>query len=64
MGKHARRDREGNGRDVRRDLPDFSTLPERVRPEDLRTTTDVDPGPDPQGGRDTETEFMLRYAGP
>jgi hypothetical protein len=44
-------------------LPDFSHLPERVRPEDLVTTQDVDPAPDPRGGRDTETEFMLRNAG-
>jgi hypothetical protein len=55
------------GTDSRRaradELPDFRTLPPRPRPEDLRTTQDVDPGPDPRGGRDTETEFMLRYAG-
>ncbi|HEY7719672.1 MAG TPA: hypothetical protein VH915_12995 [Pedococcus sp.] len=44
-------------------LPDFTHLPERVRPEDLVTTQDVDPGPDPRGGRDTETEFLLRNAG-
>ncbi len=42
--------------------PDFSTLPERIAPEDMTTTQDVDPGPDPRGGRDTETEFMLRNA--
>ncbi len=35
----------------------------RVRPEDMVATQDVDPPPDPQGGRDTETEFMLRNAG-
>ncbi len=29
----------------------------------MTTTQDVDPAPDPRGGRDTETEFMLRYAG-
>jgi hypothetical protein len=27
------------------------------------TTQDVEPAPDPRGGRDTETEFMLRNAG-
>jgi hypothetical protein len=42
---------------------DYTQLPERVRPEEMVTTVDVDPGPDPQGGRDTETEFMLRNAG-
>ena len=46
-----------------RRLPDFTHLPARVRPEELLTTQDVDPGPDPSGGRDTETEFMLRNAG-
>ncbi len=35
----------------------------RVRPEDMVTTQDVEPARDPRGGRDTETEFMLRHAG-
>jgi hypothetical protein len=35
----------------------------RVRREDMVTTQDVDPPQDPRGGRDTETEFMLRNAG-
>ena len=43
--------------------PDFTHLPERIAPEDMTTTHDVDPGPDPRGGRDTDTEFMLRNAG-
>jgi hypothetical protein len=55
--------RSAERRAPRRRLPDFSQLPERVRPEELVTTQDVDPGPDPRGGRDTETEFMLRNAG-
>jgi hypothetical protein len=46
-----------------REPPDYTHLPERVPPEELRTVQDVDPAPDPRGGRDTETEFMLRYAG-
>jgi hypothetical protein len=48
---------------VRHPLPDFSRLPERVRPEEMVTTQEVEPAPDPRGGRDTETEFMLRNAG-
>lgn len=44
-------------------LPDFTHLPERVAPEDMVTTQDVDPPQDPRGGRDTDTEFMLRNAG-
>jgi hypothetical protein len=43
--------------------PDFTRLPERVAPEDMMTTQVVEPPEDPQGGRDTETEFMLRNAG-
>jgi hypothetical protein len=49
-------DREGIEARVHVDLP-------RVRPEDMVTTQDVDPPHDPMGGRDTETEFMLRNAG-
>lgn len=35
----------------------------RVAPEDMVTTQEVDAAPDPRGGRDTDTEFMLRNAG-
>ncbi|WP_392542574.1 hypothetical protein [Oryzobacter telluris] len=35
----------------------------RVRPEDMVTTQPVTPAQDPRGGRDTETEFLLRNAG-
>ncbi|MBM6404739.1 hypothetical protein JQN72_10845 [Phycicoccus sp. CSK15P-2] len=44
------------GRRVHVDLP-------RVAPEDMVTTHDVDTARDPEGGRDTERDFMLRYAG-
>jgi hypothetical protein len=59
MGRRART----TPRPPHRELPDFTHLPERIAPEDLTTTLDLDPGPDPRGGRDTETEFMLRNAG-
>jgi len=42
----------------------FRTLPEHVRLEDTISTQEVDPAPDPTMGRDTETEFLLRNAGP
>lgn len=42
---------------------DYSSLPERVPPEQMVTTQEVEPAPDPRSGRDTETEFMLRHAG-
>jgi hypothetical protein len=47
----------------RRELPDFTTLPGRVPPEALVTTQPASEAPDPQGGRDSETEFLLRHAG-
>jgi hypothetical protein len=46
-----------------REPRDYTHLPDRVRPQDMTTTQEVAPAPDPQGGRDTETDFMLRYAG-
>jgi hypothetical protein len=35
----------------------------RVRPEDMTTSQDVDPPPDPTGGRDVDAEFMIRHIG-
>ena len=52
--------REGHRPDVEHrvhvDLP-------RVRPEDMVTTQPVDPPQDPEGGRNTDMEFMTRNAG-
>jgi hypothetical protein len=41
----------------------FSVLPEVVRPEDMVAGQEVTPARDPENGRDTETEFMLRHLG-
>ena len=49
-------DRHDLERRVHVDLP-------RVRPEDMVTTQDVDAARDPEGGRDTDRDFMLRNAG-
>jgi len=35
----------------------------RVLPEDMRTTQQVEPPQDPEGGRNTDMEFMTRNAG-
>jgi hypothetical protein len=35
----------------------------RVRPEEMGTTQEVDAAPDPEGGRNTDMEFMTRNAG-
>lgn len=39
----------------------FSTLPKRIAVEDMVTTSDTDPVPDPEGGRDTNRDFLIRY---
>jgi hypothetical protein len=39
----------------------FTKLPERVDPKDTVAGQRVDPPRDPEGGRDTERDFMLRY---
>jgi hypothetical protein len=53
MGSGTRADLESR---VHVDLP-------RVRPNDMVTMQEVDPPPDPEGGRDTDMEFMTRNAG-
>ena len=49
-------DRAGLEARVHVDLP-------RTRPEDMVTTHEVEPPPDPEGGRNTDMEFMTRNAG-
>ena len=64
MGRRRGRHERRAGQERRQHaLPDFTHLPEPVRIADTATTQEVDPAPDPQGGRDTETEFVLRNAG-
>jgi len=41
----------------------YDRLPAPVRLEDTISTKEASPVPDPAGGRDTERDFMLRYAG-
>lgn len=43
---------------------DFRRLPTAVRREDLVAGRDAREVPDPQAGRDTERDFMLRWAAP
>jgi hypothetical protein len=42
----------------------FRTLPEHIPLDQMISTQEVDPAPDPTMGRDTELEFLLRNAGP
>lgn len=39
----------------------YAALPEPVRLADTTTSQPATDAPDPTMGRDTETEFMLRY---
>lgn len=40
----------------------FAELPERIDPSDYVETIDATPAPDPEGGRDPNTEWMLKHA--
>ena len=39
----------------------YTHLPEPVDPKEMVTSKPVEPPRDPEGGRDTERDFMLRY---
>ena len=39
----------------------FAKLPKRVRLEDTITSAETEPVPDPEGGRDTDRDFLIRY---
>jgi len=52
-------EREQTERQSRR----FTHLPDRVDPRDMITSHQTEPPRDPEGGRDTDRDFMLRYGG-
>lgn len=39
----------------------FTKLPRSIRLEDTITSQDVEPVPDPEGGMDTDRQFLIRY---
>jgi hypothetical protein len=41
----------------------FTRLPERVRVEDTVESKDTNVARDPEGGRDTDRDFMFRHLG-
>jgi len=41
----------------------FKRLPERIEPEDMVESQPTAPPRDPEGGRDTDRDFMIRYGG-
>lgn len=60
----ARQNTEEATRPATQDQPQagrFTHLPERVDPKDTVTSQRADPPRDPEGGRDTERDFLLRY---
>jgi hypothetical protein len=42
----------------------FRVLPERVKPEDWVIEVPAEDPPDPEGGRDTDRDFVIRFGGP
>lgn len=59
----SRRRRSKKHPPLERPHPDYSVMPEHIPLEDTITSQPAEPPPDPYGGRDTETEFMIRHAG-
>lgn len=41
----------------------FRLLPERTPPEDMTTSQESEPPPEPTMERDPDRDFMLRYSG-
>lgn len=39
----------------------FKRLPAPVRPEDMVEESDTRPVPDPEAGRNTDRDFLIRY---
>jgi hypothetical protein len=42
----------------------FKRLPDRVNLRDTRTSHPASPARDPEGGRDTDRDFIIRYGDP
>lgn len=61
MGKHEREPDSVTERES--DSRRFKRLPERVKLEDTVESQEADAARDPEGGRDTDRDFMIRYAG-
>jgi hypothetical protein len=45
------------------DLNRFKHLPKRITADDMVETTDTHVARNPEGGRDTDRDFMIRYSG-
>jgi hypothetical protein len=51
----------GSPTSPKQDPERFKHLPEPVDPRDMIASQETEPAPDPEGGRNTDTDFMLRY---
>jgi hypothetical protein len=61
MGEHGTE--PGSVTEPESDSQRFNRLPERIRLEDTVESQATDTARDPEGGRDTERDFMIRYSG-
>lgn len=59
MGEYSNDRHSAGERQSRR----FTKLPEPVRLEDTVESQETDVARDPEGGRDTDRDFMIRYSG-
>jgi hypothetical protein len=56
------RDHAGDDADAAAPNP-YKHLPEPTKPEDMIATVDTRQARDPEDGRDTDRDFMIRYSG-
>ena len=61
MGEHEKE--QDPTTDPQTDTQRFKHLPEPIRLEDMVESQDTDAARDPEGGRDTDRDFMIRYSG-
>ncbi len=55
--------RSAGSRDERQVPARFRVLPERIDPDTMVISKESEAPGDPEAGRDTDRNFMLRYAG-
>jgi len=46
------------------DRQSYKRLPRRIKPRDTFTSHPASPARDPEGGRDTNRDFIIRYGDP
>jgi hypothetical protein len=61
--KHVERDQTAARQAESSPATDYSRLPDPIETDETIASHEPTPAPDPDGGRDPERDFMLRYAG-